>query len=425
MSTINIAGLTPVEDPAYRYKMPRLVVKVEGRGNGIKTVLMNVIELAQSLNREAPEITKFFGCEIGSQTTYATDTDRAIVNGAHRDTDLQNHLSRYIENFVLCKNCRLPETHYKIKDGLISQKCLACGSKNAVDMTHKLTAFILAQHKKAKDAAKAAEKGKGKAKKEKSKKKHKDEGDDGAQDDSKLSPVTNKDGSDKKSCKDSVDKKSSKKDKKIKASSSSDNVFGIIAASPDEEEEEESDSKAADDGMERFKLWLSNVSGTEVDPTPPTTSQIVDELRNIQTMASLRTADRVIIFLGAVFTENMITLKEVEKNASVLKALAGTHIQQRHLIAAFEWLFGTKYPSKVKFFPMALKQLMDEDLVEEDVFLEWAADYARNEFSAESSMICLDTLEELRASAAPFIKWLQEAEEEGDDEDEEEDEDEG
>ena len=145
--------------------------KVEGRGNGIKTVLVNVIDLGLALNREAPEITKFFGCEVGAQTTYAADTERAIVNGAHRDGDLQNHLSKYIENFVLCKNCKLPETYYKIKDGLISQKCNACGSKEAVDMRHKLTAFILAQHKKAK--AESSKKDKADKKKEKKEKKDK------------------------------------------------------------------------------------------------------------------------------------------------------------------------------------------------------------------------------------------------------------
>lgn len=172
MTSINIAGLTPVEDPSYRYKMPKIIGKVEGRGNGIKTVIMNVFEVGASLNREPGEITKFFGCELGSQTTFSLETERAVVNGSHRDNDLQNHLSRYIENFVLCKNCRLPETHYKIKDGLISQKCLACGNKDSVDMTHKLTAYILAQHKKNKELKKEQEKkeaaaGGGKDKKEK------------------------------------------------------------------------------------------------------------------------------------------------------------------------------------------------------------------------------------------------------------------
>jgi len=168
-SNINIAGLTEVTDFSYRYKMPAIQAKIEGRGNGIKTVLVNVVELAQALNRDPAEITKFFGCELGSQTTYATDTDRAVVNGAIATPDLQNHLKRYIEFFVLCKNCKLPETQYKIKSETLSQKCLACGSKDLCDMSHKLTSFILSQHKKKKEEDKKGEKEK--EKKEKKEKK--------------------------------------------------------------------------------------------------------------------------------------------------------------------------------------------------------------------------------------------------------------
>lgn len=71
---INIAGTTPVNDPAYRYKMPKLIGKVEGKGNGIKTVLVNVADIGDALKREAPEITKFFGCELGAQTSFVTDS---------------------------------------------------------------------------------------------------------------------------------------------------------------------------------------------------------------------------------------------------------------------------------------------------------------------------------------------------------------
>eukprot|EP00598_Pedospumella_elongata_P005487 CAMPEP_0184966878 /NCGR_PEP_ID=MMETSP1098-20130426/409_1 /TAXON_ID=89044 /ORGANISM="Spumella elongata, Strain CCAP 955/1" /LENGTH=433 /DNA_ID=CAMNT_0027488233 /DNA_START=240 /DNA_END=1541 /DNA_ORIENTATION=- len=412
MSTMNIAGLTPVEDPSYRYKMPRVVGKVEGRGNGIKTVLMNVTDVAASLNREAPEITKFFGCELGSQTTYAADSDRAIVNGAHRDQDLQNHLSRYIENFVLCKNCRLPETHYKIKDGMISQKCLACGAKESVDMTHKLTSFILAQHKKAKEATKGEAKGDKKdKKKDKTDKGEKVEKADKPEKEKKDKKKDKADKDEEETPEQKAERKKEKARKKAlkEAGAVGENVFGISADA--EEEEEESDSKAADEGMERLKLFLSANPAASLE-------QLTDELRNIQTMASLRPADRIIIYLGAVFTEQMVPLNEVAAHAKVLRALAGSAIQQRHLIAAFEWLCGTKYPAKVKFFPILLKQLLDEELVEEDTFLAWAADFTRNEYSAEQSMVCLDTLESLKASAQPFITWLMEAEEEDGSDDE-------
>lgn len=230
---INIAGLIPVEDPSYRYKMPKIQAKVEGRGNGIKTVLVNILELAQSLNRDAPEVTKFFGCELGSQTSYSADTDRAIVNGAHTANDLQTHLSKYIENFVLCKNCRLPETRYKIKGGIIDQKCAACGSKDTCDMAHKLTTFILAQHKKSKEASKG----------EKKEKKEKEKGDDEEAAGGKKSS--------KKEKKEKSDKDKKKKKKKSDADGEND-VDGN-----EDFEEEESDSKVVGKNTSHFIIkWL-------------------------------------------------------------------------------------------------------------------------------------------------------------------------
>ena len=170
-----------------------------------------------------------------------------------------------------------------------------------------------------------------------------------------------------------------------------------------------------EEGIERFKFWLKSHSEASV-------ADQLEELRNIQTMSSLTPSFRCIIYLGGLFTEQAAAANEVAKYADLLKGLAPTEIQQRHLLAAFEWLCGRRFPERLlKLFPKVLMQLYDAEVIEEDTFLAWAGDTTRNEYTFDESMISFDTLEILHQNAAPFIKWLQEAEEEGDEEDDEED----
>lgn len=216
---VNIAGTTPVDDPEYRYKMPTVLGKIEGRGNGIKTVIENVTEVAEALDRTPGEINKFFGCELGAQTSYSEETEKAVVNGAHTDHTLQDMMHRYIETFVLCPNCRLPESAYKIKNDLIYHRCAACGSVEMVNMQHKLCTYILAQHKKAKKDKKGKDKkSRREEKKDKDKKKEK-------------SSEEKKEKKEKKKDKEKKDKKKEKKEKK-KEKALNDSMNGLSVDEP-------------------------------------------------------------------------------------------------------------------------------------------------------------------------------------------------
>ncbi|CAN9355846.1 unnamed protein product [Alternaria alternata] len=125
MATVNIRR--DVTDPFYRYKMERIQSKIEGKGNGIKTVIVNLSSVAQSLARPPAHVIKYFGFELGAQTNTSPNDDRWIINGAHDASKLQDYLDGFISKFVLCKKCKNPETDVHIKDGNITLDCKACG----------------------------------------------------------------------------------------------------------------------------------------------------------------------------------------------------------------------------------------------------------------------------------------------------------
>jgi len=165
-----------------------------------------------------------------------------------------------------------------------------------------------------------------------------------------------------------------------------------------------------------MKIWLGNNSDVSAAGTDAASiTKTLDELRAIQTVSSLRPVDRVIMYVGTVFSESIIAkgCEEILANQKMLCALAPTSNTQRHLISAFEWFCGSCHSNLKAKFPIILKTLFDEEIVEEDTFYEWSSDYAKNDYSADDSLIGIDVLEDLKTSAQPFIVWLREADEEG------------
>ena len=128
----------------YRYKMPELITKVESRGNGIKTVLVNLSDIAKALARPTTYPCRYIGYTLGALVDMNETTDRFIVNGKHSDDDLNALLDGFIDKYVLCKHCGNPETILTVsKDqSQLRLKCKACGGLTKVDATDQLGKFI-------------------------------------------------------------------------------------------------------------------------------------------------------------------------------------------------------------------------------------------------------------------------------------------
>lgn len=87
--------------------------------------------------------TKFCGHELGAQSKFDPSEGKAIVNGAHTQQDLQVLIDKFIDKFVLCENCKLPEIDLVLKKNSVAYRCNACGNQGQVDNRHKLATFIL------------------------------------------------------------------------------------------------------------------------------------------------------------------------------------------------------------------------------------------------------------------------------------------
>ena len=121
--------------------MPGVLTKIEGSGNGTKTIIPNLDDVARSLGRDSVEICKFLGIELGAQARYVGGDSRAVINGMHGTGAIQELVYKYFDMFVLCPECGNPETSYSIKNS-IRKTCAACGRSKRVDMTHKLCSHI-------------------------------------------------------------------------------------------------------------------------------------------------------------------------------------------------------------------------------------------------------------------------------------------
>jgi len=125
--------------------MPKIISQKEGSGNGKKTRIVNMGDVARAIKRPPQYTTKWFGSELGADSSYTNkqgEGERSILNG-HCDTHvLQTCLDKFLEKYVLCPNCHLPEIDLIVRKN-ISAKCMACGWAGDLDNKHKLKKFVV------------------------------------------------------------------------------------------------------------------------------------------------------------------------------------------------------------------------------------------------------------------------------------------
>lgn len=125
--TLNIGGSS---DPFHRYKMPSITIRIENK-NGGTTIIENIDKIAEKINRTPNEIQKVFSKSLSCCVKY--NNDKGIVIAAKKEQiELQNILNDYINKFVLCPICHIPETTMVIAKKKTTLTCAACGKTSTI-----------------------------------------------------------------------------------------------------------------------------------------------------------------------------------------------------------------------------------------------------------------------------------------------------
>ena len=132
-----------VNDPHYRYKMPKIQANVQGSGNGMKTNWTNLPDVSNALKVPVEYPLKFIGRELGSNTELRANS--YLINGNIDLKKMQELLDKFINKYVLCPKCHLPEIHGKIqviRKKEIKSTCRSCGAICKLDNAHDFANYI-------------------------------------------------------------------------------------------------------------------------------------------------------------------------------------------------------------------------------------------------------------------------------------------
>ncbi|CAL9050956.1 unnamed protein product [Musa banksii] len=447
--------IAKAEKIAKEYKMPKMITKIEGRGNGIKTNIVNMVDIAKALARPASYTTKYFGCELGAQSKFDDKTGVSLVNGAHDTAKLAGLLENFIKKYVQCYGCGNPETEIIItKTQMLTLKCAACGFVSDVDMRDKLTTFILKNPPEQKKGAKE-KKGMRRAEKERMK-----EGDTADEEQKKLKKEAKKKGVT--STKEVTSSKATAAKKKAGGGSDEDcsasplgsrNVAANAAADDDDVQWQTDTSLEA--AQQRIQEQLSSVtaemvmlSTSESIPEKKTEKvnkgvtngsvkheekngagqnavlsnsydTLLGKIRNNLNKGS--TPSQLQTFLGSLTAsrpEVMAALfealfegvgkgfsKEVGKKKKYIAAAVHGEDSQVLLLHAIEAYCGKCSPEAVKEVALVVKVLYDDDILEEETIIKW---YEEGTAGGKNSQVF--------KNVKPFVEWLQSAESESDEE---------
>ena len=109
-----------------RFEIP----KVKGLIEGNKTIITNFYQIASIFGRDPQHLLKFLLRELA--TPGEISNQRLILKRKLPSSLINTKIEQYANTFVICKECKKPDTQLLKQDKVLFLKCMACGAKHPI-----------------------------------------------------------------------------------------------------------------------------------------------------------------------------------------------------------------------------------------------------------------------------------------------------
>ncbi|MFH0875707.1 MAG: translation initiation factor IF-2 subunit beta [archaeon] len=122
-----------------RNKLPESVLKIErftipkvrGHLQGNKTIISNFQQITESLRREPEQVLKYILKELATPGEFSKNL--VIIGSKISAERINQKIEQYAILFVICKECKRPDTKLTKSERVSFINCAACGAKYPIN----------------------------------------------------------------------------------------------------------------------------------------------------------------------------------------------------------------------------------------------------------------------------------------------------
>ena len=115
-----------VEASSDRFEIPNVQGKVQGKN----TFITNINEIALYVRRPVEHLAKFLQKELA--VAGVLEKDRLVLKTMLNSAKVNEKIELYVKEFVICTECKKPDTEIISEKGIKFKHCLACGAKSPI-----------------------------------------------------------------------------------------------------------------------------------------------------------------------------------------------------------------------------------------------------------------------------------------------------